>query len=178
MRRGAVRYRRVALGGTFSLLHAGHRHLIQLALSVAKEVVVGVTSDEFARKLGKKHPIEPYEVRALRIIRYCLRKARKGQRVIVTPIDDIEGPAGRDPAIEAIIATEETLVNALRVALRRVERGMRPLDVVVVEPLLGPDGEPLSSTKVWSSLQYSPSYAHKREVPGRDPCSIGSHSKH
>jgi len=173
-----VKYRRVVLGGTFSLLHAGHRYLLRHALSLAEEVVVGVTSDEFARKLGKSHPVEPYEVRALRVLRYCLRKARRGQRVIIAPIDDIEGPAGSDPAIEAIVATEETLVNALKVALGRLDKGMRPLDVVVVEPLLGPDGEPLSSTKLWRSLQHPPGYAHEREVPGRDPCGVGGHPEY
>jgi len=151
-----MRYEKVALGGTFSLLHPGHRHLLKYALSIAGEVVVGVTSDEFAASLGKSHPVEPYEVRALRVLRYCLRKARRGQRVTVTVLDDVGGPAGEDPSIEALIATEETFINALGVLKSRVEAGLKPLHIIVVEPLLDSRGNPFSSTRIWQSLNDDP----------------------
>lgn len=143
------KYAKVALGGTFSFFHAGHRRLLKHALQIGESVVVGITSDEFVTKLGKRHPVEPYEVRALRVLRYCLRKARPGQRVTVVPLDDPEGPAASDPSIEAIVASEETAARALEISLKRAERGLKPLAVEVVEPILWSDGTPLSSTKLW-----------------------------
>jgi len=140
---------KVALGGTFSFFHPGHRHLLRQALEMGRTVVVGVTSDEFARSFGKAHPIEPYEVRALRVLRYCLRKARSGQRIVIVPLDDVGGPASSDPSVEAIIATEETAARAIEVSLSRAKRGLKPAIVVAVEPVLGVDGQPISSTKLW-----------------------------
>jgi pantetheine-phosphate adenylyltransferase len=150
-----MRYRKVAVGGTFSFFHPGHRHLLKYALEVGETVIVGVTSDEFAKALGKQHPIEPYEVRALRVLRYCLRKARVGQRVVVLPIDDAGGPASNDPSVEAIIATEETAIRAIDVSVKRTKLGLKPVAVEVVEHVLGVDGQPISSTRLWHSFTKS-----------------------
>mgnify|MGYP001626385170 FL=1 len=146
------RYRKVAVGGTFSFFHAGHRHLIRRALELGEEAVIGVVSDEYAARRRKKHPVEPFEVRALRVLRYSLRKARPGQRVTLVPLDDVAGPAGYDPEVDALVATEETFVNALAVNGERAQRGLAPLAIEVVEPVLGPGGEPLSSTRLWHEL--------------------------
>jgi len=152
-----VRFRRVAVGGTFSLLHAGHRHLLRVALSMASEsLVVGVSSDEFVKTLGKKHEVEPYEVRALRVLRYCLRKAGSGQHVTVVPLDDPAGPVSEDPHIEALVATEETLPNAVKVIGERARKGLPPVTLVVVEPLLDSSGVPLSATRIWHSAYQGP----------------------
>lgn len=152
MQNHSAKFRKVAVGGTFSFFHAGHRHLIKRALEVGgEEVVVGVVSDELAALRRKNHPVEPYEVRALRVLRYCLRRVKPGQRVTVLPLDDIEGPAGSDPTIEALVATEETFANAVSVNRSRMARNLKALAIEVVEPLLGPDGEPLSSTKLWTA---------------------------
>lgn len=146
-----MRFKKVAVGGTFSFFHIGHRHLLKRALEVGEDVVVGVTSDEFASSLGKSHPIEPYEVRALRVLRFCLRKARDRQRIVVFPLDDAGGPASSDPSIEAIIATEETAIRAIEVSLKRVELGLKPAIVEAVEHVLGIDGQPISSTRLWQA---------------------------
>lgn len=143
------KYKKLAVGGTFSLLHPGHRHLLRTALNLGGEVLVGVTSDEYVREMGKKHPVEPYEVRALRVVRYCLRIAKPGQRITITPLDDFAGPLKHDSSIEALIATEETFTRALSIASARKEA---PLEITVVEPVLDVDGRPLSSTKIWNKL--------------------------
>lgn len=153
--RSSAKYRRLALGGTFSFFHLGHRYLLKRALELADEVVIGVVSDEFAMQRQKGHPIEPFEVRALRVLRYCLRKARDQQKITIVPLDDIQGPAGTDPRIEALVATEETFTGALSVNRFRVLRGLRPLVIEVVEPLLGPNKEPVSSTKLWKAYLLS-----------------------
>lgn len=144
-------FTKTALGGTFSFFHVGHKHLIKTALELSNEVIIGVVSDEYASIRRKSHPIEPYEVRALRVLRYCLRKAKRGQRITVFPLDTAEGPASYDPSIEALVATEETLVNALKINNERVARKLKPLVIRVVEPILDDNGKPISSTKLWTS---------------------------
>jgi phosphopantetheine adenylyltransferase len=54
--------------------------------------------------------------------------------------------------VEAIIATEETAIRAIEVSLKRVQLGLKPAAVEVVEHVLGVDGRPISSTRLWHSF--------------------------
>ena len=48
-----MKYRTVATGGTFDHLHRGHLALLARSFEVGDRVVIGVTSDAFARREGK-----------------------------------------------------------------------------------------------------------------------------
>ena len=49
-----MKYKKVATGGTFDHIHAGHRRLLEKSFEVGEEVVIGLTSDEFVAKMGKR----------------------------------------------------------------------------------------------------------------------------
>src|SRR6266540_4170968 len=57
--RSARKYKLVALGGTFYVLHAGHRHLLYEAFNLGDTVLIGVTSDRLVSTLRKKHQVRP-----------------------------------------------------------------------------------------------------------------------
>ncbi len=52
---------RVAVAGTFDVLHDGHLALLRRAFEVGDEVVVGITSDEMASR--NRDAIVPLHIR-------------------------------------------------------------------------------------------------------------------
>lgn len=54
--------KRVITYGTFDLFHVGHVRLLKILKSLGDELVVGLSTDEFNLKKGKK-TIIPYEQR-------------------------------------------------------------------------------------------------------------------
>ena len=48
--------------GVFDLFHVGHLNVLQLAKRLGDILIVGVSTDEYARSYGK-HPIIPFEQR-------------------------------------------------------------------------------------------------------------------
>jgi pantetheine-phosphate adenylyltransferase len=140
------KYSKVATGGTFDQLHAGHRRLLEKSFELGAEVVIGLTSDEFARKEGKV-PKRSYERREAELEAY-IREVFPGRRYTIAKLDDYFGPGIANREVEALVASPETgkrvgLANALR-----AKRGFPPLELVVVDWVVAEDGRPISSTRV------------------------------
>lgn len=107
-------------------------------------MLVGVTTDNFARSL-KDHDIEPFEKRR-EVVRRFLES--KGVKYYIFPIDDPYGPCLDSEEIDVIVVSEETAPRAEEINRLRGERGLRPLEVVVVDMLPAEDGKPISSTRI------------------------------
>ncbi len=137
------------VGGTFSLLHRGHRHLLSYAFYNSRKLLVGVTSDEFVKSHKKDHPIEPYEVRALAVLLFL--KSLGSKEVEIVPIDDIYGPTLWDREIDCIFVSEETFPGAFMINIARKAKGLHPLKIYVSE-IVSREGEKISSTMLWRRL--------------------------
>ena len=140
------KYRRVATGGTFDRLHRGHVSLLEKSFEVGDEAVIGVTSDEFARKMGKK-PEHSYEERVKKL-EDLLRRRFPGRRYAIAKLYDYFGPGIASPEVQALVASEETAGRLELANKLRRERGFPPLDLVVVDLLMAEDAKPISSTRI------------------------------
>lgn len=137
---------RVAMGGTFDVLHRGHRALLDTAFATGdEEVAIGITTDDFANA-SRVRRVRPYAERAADVLAYAKTRGA-GARTRVEPIDQPFGFA-LDPRFTHLVATEETASTAGRINEARAERGVAPLMLVLAPYILGADARPIKATRV------------------------------
>lgn len=140
-------YRLVAVGGTFDIFHIGHRELLLRAFSLGDHVIIGVSSDLLASKLGKNHPIRPFEERVRNIRKYL--KTRNWQvRARIVKINDPFGPAVRRKNLDALVVSQSTRKNGAKLNQARHRNGLKPLKIHVVKLVRAEDGTPISATRI------------------------------
>lgn len=141
-----MRYKTVATGGTFDHIHSGHIALLTKSFEVGERVVIGVTSDAFALKEGKR-PDQKYEER-VHALESIIRTKFPNRTYLIAKLDDYFGPGIASSEVRAIVVSKETasrvsIANALREA-----KGYPPLEVVSVDYVLAEDSKPISSTRI------------------------------
>ena len=144
---GKANYAHVAMGGTFDVLHRGHRLLLKKAFEVGKKVTIGVTSDTFARQLHKPHKIDPFESRKFEL-ENLLGKWGVLSRSRIVRLDDRFGPTIATPRIQAIIVSKRTVKTAYEINRRRRLMQLRPLAIVAIDLIQAQDRKPISSTRI------------------------------
>ena len=140
--------KRVCLGGTFDVLHAGHVQLLEVALGAGELLVIGLASDEFAasrRQSGRE--LAPYGEREAAL---CAWFAARGvlERIEIVPLVEEWGPAAEGADIYGIVVSEGTRDAADRLNALRTARGFPPLKTIEVPHLLAEDGLPLSASRI------------------------------
>lgn len=141
---------KVVVAGTFGPIHDGHRALLEAALERGDDgVVVGLTSDEFANATRDRE-VPPFSVRARAMNREIDQIDRWDRDVEMHEIDDEYGVADEDPTLDAIVVSTESADAVEAVNRARRQRGMGPLEPIVVPLVEAADGERISSTRVVS----------------------------
>jgi pantetheine-phosphate adenylyltransferase len=142
------RYKLVATGGTFDVIHRGHLALLQKAFEVSESVIIGVTSDRFAAARGKKI-VNNYIARTSDLSK-LLDSAFKNRKYQLKELNEDFGPALYTSEVEALIASKETAHKGDLLNKLRVEKGLNHVDVVIVDLVLAKDGKRISSTRIRS----------------------------
>ncbi len=140
------RCRTVTLGGTFDRLHKGHQALIAKAFESGECVLIGVTTDEFAARLGKS-PDHNFQSRVEQLMAYLDRTFPRRDYQIV-PLNDYFAPETYCSDVEAIIVTQETAPRVDEFNGKRRSLGIKLLKPIIVEKVLAEDGKPISSTRI------------------------------
>lgn len=138
------KFSRVVLGGTFDHLHKGHKTLIAKALEIGDHVLLGLTTDKMAKK---KHQVEIFDERK-RALEDFLKKIYGLNRAQIVPIDDPYGSTLTMEDIEAIVVSKETAPRAEEINALRLKRGLKALEIVIVDTVLAEDMKPIYSTRI------------------------------
>ena len=147
MDRSQKMYRIVAMGGTFDALHRGHRKLLRQAFAVGRKVMIGITSDEFARSLHKPHKLDPYAKRK-RDLERLLATWGVLPRARIVPLHDRFGPTVEVSGIDALVVSRRTIKTAYEINAKRRINGLKPLAIDPIDLILADDRRPISSTRI------------------------------
>jgi inosine/xanthosine triphosphatase len=135
---------KVAVGGTFNVIHKGHELLFETAFTVGDEVEVGLTSDEFAKSI-KSVPVAPYFQRKAALAKFL---ERYGKPFNIVMISDMKGTASTSESIDAIVASPETKKNADEINEMRRRNGLKPLKVFQIKEVKADDTKLISSSRI------------------------------
>jgi len=134
-----AKFRRVVVAGTFNCIHEGHKKLLEVALNTGEELLVGLTSDEFAKRL--KGEAKPYAKRKEELQGVLGKEAGRCE---IVEINDEVGVAGEMKELEAIVVSEETETNAWRVNEVRKAKSLPELKIIIIPLVKNREGRKLS----------------------------------
>ncbi len=151
-----ARFGHSVVGGTFDRLHDGHRKYLDEIFEDSEMVSIGMTSDAYIARPETikefKELILPYDERKRGLEKYLEEKGYS-ERSLVFGIDDELGDTLTNGSYDAIFVSEEQgAKTAGKINSMRIGAGLKPLEIVEIQPLLGQDCERMSSTKIRRSL--------------------------
>lgn len=137
---------KVCIGGTFNIIHKGHKHLIKKAFNIVGKkgtVFIGVTTDGF---LLHKKKSKPYKNRINNLKKYLKSKGFIN-RAFIMPISDKYGTTLIED-FDVIIVSPETYNNAVEINDKRIKKGKKPMKIIKIPYVLAKDGKIISTSRI------------------------------
>jgi pantetheine-phosphate adenylyltransferase len=144
-----TRFKLAALGGTFDIIHKGHLELLRNGFSISSKVIIGLTSDELARRKGKT-PFNDYSKR-YKVLENVIKENFPNSKYVISKLDNDFGPAVLEKEVEALVVSEETSSKGKDLNKLRAEKNSPPVTVIVVPMALAKDGTRISTTRIKNS---------------------------
>jgi len=141
------KFKVVAVGGTFDELHKGHRALLMKAFEVGEHILIGLCSDKLVESLMKPHVTAPYNER-LRELNEFLNKTGFLERAEIMPLNDPFGITLSEGCLEALVVSRETEPMARRINAERARKGLKQLEIVVIDMVPSENHAPISTTRI------------------------------
>lgn len=137
--------KKVIIGGTFDILHDGHKALLGKANELGS-ISIGMTCDDMARKT-KKRKISDFNKRYETLKSFSEKEF--GANPDIFEINDKFGPTlERD--FDYIVVSPATHKTALEINEKRQKKDKKPIEIVKIDFVLAKDGKPISSTRIFN----------------------------
>lgn len=137
------RLKTAVVGGTFDILHKGHKALLRKAFELG-EVAIGLTSNIMAKKL-KNREVQDFEFRKKELEDF-IRKEFKIETKIVKIEDKFGFALEKD--FDYIVVSPETYETAELINEERQKRNRKPIAITKIGFVLAEDGKPISATRI------------------------------
>ena len=139
----------VALGGTFDIVHIGHIALLEKGFSISKKIIIGLTSDQFAKRKGKTL-VHDFQKR-VSILESVIREKFPDSEFEIAKLENDFGPAVIEGAVEALVVSDETSSKGELLNKLRLEKNNSPVIIISVPMILAKDGKRISTTRIRNS---------------------------
>jgi pantetheine-phosphate adenylyltransferase len=136
----------VATGGTFDILHKGHYILLLKAFEVGNHVIIGLSSDNYANQ-KKKKIANDYTIRLKNLRKFIKEKFNKSNYSIYE-LNDFYGPTILNREVQAIVTTESSKENCIKINALRESKNIPKLEIVIVTLAEDHEGKVISSTRI------------------------------
>ncbi len=144
-----TRYNLVATGGTFDIIHKGHIELLRKSFSISSKVIIGLSSDELVKKMGKK--ISNNYHQRFESLSSAIEKNFPNSSYQISKLENDFGPAVLEEGVEALVVSEETKNTGPILNQLRAKKNLPPVEVIVVPMVLAKDGSRISTTRIRDS---------------------------
>jgi pantetheine-phosphate adenylyltransferase len=139
---------KVLVGGTFDMIHAGHKELLRTAFGYGNPTI-GLTSDELANE-SRERTLKPYNERYEILNREASRISNRYNRefeiVKLTSKEDVYTSEEAD--IIVISPEPKTKKRVDSINKKRIDNGLDELEVIVSDEVYAYDGNRISSTRI------------------------------
>jgi pantetheine-phosphate adenylyltransferase len=121
--------------------------LLSKASEIGSIVLIGLTTDERARKGRKDIVINSYVIRKENL-EMLLNSMNLPSNFKIVPLDNDWGPSVVEDSFTAIIVSEETKKTAEKINRIRLENDKKELEIVIVPFVKAYDGQKISSSRI------------------------------
>lgn len=105
--------------------------LTMQALSASQECVIGVSGEALLQKKKLKELLQPLQQR-MNSVRYVMHLINRNVKHDIFELVDPFGPTTTNSAIEAIVASEETIAGCHKINQIRKQAGMNELAILLI----------------------------------------------
>lgn len=141
--RKKVKNKKVVVGGTFDVLHEGHKVLLSKVFELG-EAIIGLTSDNLAKKT-RERKVKGFKYRKKELEKFIFREFSKKAKI--KKIEDKFGVTLEED-FDYIVVSSDTYKTAVLINKERQKKGKKPIKIIKIELVLTKDGKPISATKI------------------------------
>ena len=149
---GSSLKRTVIIGGTFDILHKGHRNYIKQAFNNANKVHIQLSSDELASFNRKKYRVKPFQVRKNQLMNYInsFRCATNNYEIhCVNSRSELKKFCTQTDKLDLMIATQIKDIKLFRKCNElRYKNSKKKFKILKVKIITDKNGKKLSSTEI------------------------------